>query len=138
MPPFESFRDAESYYAVLAHECTHWTRHPSRLDRDFGRKQWGDEGYAREELVAELGSAFIAADLELALEPRDDHTAYVGSWLKVHQGRQARDLQRRSAHTARRRLPARTAGRPRFGGRRLGGPFFSCMLVLTLQLEEYP
>ena len=58
MPPFEAFRDAESYYATLAHECTHWTRHQSRLDRDFGRKRWGDEGYAMEELVAELGSRF--------------------------------------------------------------------------------
>jgi antirestriction protein ArdC len=38
MPPFEAFRDAESYYTVLAHECTHWTRHKSRLDRDLGRK----------------------------------------------------------------------------------------------------
>lgn len=85
MPPFESFRDAESYYATLAHECTHWTRHPKRLDRSFGRKQWGDEGYAREELVAELGSAFICADLELALEPREDHAAYIESWLKVLQ-----------------------------------------------------
>ena len=83
MPPFESFRDAESYYATLAHECVHWTRHPQRLDRSFGRKQWGDEGYAWEELVAELGSAFICADLELALEPRDDHAAYIESWLKV-------------------------------------------------------
>ena len=61
LPPFESFRDAESYYATLARETTQWTRHPSRLDRDFGRKRWGDEGYAREELVAELGSAFLAA-----------------------------------------------------------------------------
>jgi len=83
MPPFESFREAESYYATLAHECTHWTRHPQRLDRSFGRKRWGDEGYAREELVAELGSAFICADLELALEPREDHAAYIESWLKV-------------------------------------------------------
>ena len=85
MPPFESFRDAESYYATLAHETTHWTRHPSRLDRDFGRKRWGDEGYAAEELVAELGSAFLAADLGLELEPREDHTAYIESWLKVLQ-----------------------------------------------------
>ena len=54
MPPFECFRDAESYYSTLAHELTHWTKHPSRLARDFGRKQWGDEGYAQEELVAEL------------------------------------------------------------------------------------
>jgi len=83
MPPFESFRDAESYYATLAHEVTHWTRHPSRLDRDFGRKRWGDEGYAMEELVAELGAAFLAADLALAPEPREDHAAYLSHWLTV-------------------------------------------------------
>lgn len=83
MPPFEAFADAESYYATLAHECTHWTRHAKRLDRDFGRKRWGDEGYAREELVAELGSAFLCADLELTPEVREDHSAYIGSWLKV-------------------------------------------------------
>jgi antirestriction protein ArdC len=57
MPPFETFRDVESYAATLAHECVHWTKHETRLARDFGRKRWGDEGYAREELVAELGSA---------------------------------------------------------------------------------
>ena len=50
-----------------------------------GRERWGDEGYAREELVAELGSAFPYADLELALEPREDHAAYIESWLKVLQ-----------------------------------------------------
>lgn len=83
MPPFETFRDAESYYATLAHELTHWTRHPSRLDRDFGRKRFGDEGYAREELVAELGSAFLSADLGLTPETREDHAAYIGSWLEV-------------------------------------------------------
>ena len=83
MPPFVAFRDAESYYATLAHEMTHWTRHPSRLDRDLGRKSWGDAGYAREELVAELGSAFLAADLGLTLEARDDHAAYIGHWLEV-------------------------------------------------------
>ena len=83
MPPFEAFRDAESYYATLAHEGTHWTRHPSRLDRSFGQKRWGDEGYAMEELVAELGSAFLAADLELTPEPREDHAAYLDHWLKV-------------------------------------------------------
>ena len=83
MPPFETFRDAESYYATLAHECTHWTRHPSRLERDFGRKRWGDEGYAMEELVAELGAAFLCADLELELAVREDHAAYIASWLKV-------------------------------------------------------
>ena len=83
MPPFEAFRDAESYYATLAHELTHWTKHPQRLDRDFGRKSWGDEGYGREELVAELGSAFLCADLELHQEPREDNAAYIATWLEV-------------------------------------------------------
>jgi antirestriction protein ArdC len=83
LPPFESFKDAESYYATMAHEVTHWTRHPKRLDRSFGRKRWGDEGYAQEELVAELGSAFLCADLEITPEVRDDHTAYIDHWLAV-------------------------------------------------------
>lgn len=86
MPPFEAFRDAQSYYATLAHEVTHWTRHPKRLARDFGRKSWGDEGYAMEELVAELGAAFLSADLDLTPEPRPDHAAYIASWLKVLKG----------------------------------------------------
>ena len=83
VPPFECFEDPEAYYATLAHECTHWTRHPSRLDRDFGRKRWGDDGYAREELVAELGAAFLCADLGLELTPRSDHASYIASWLQV-------------------------------------------------------
>ena len=83
MPPFEAFRDAESFYATLAHELTHWTKHKSRLNREFGRKRWGDEAYAAEELVAELGSAFLAADLGLSPEVREDHAAYIASWLKV-------------------------------------------------------
>jgi antirestriction protein ArdC len=83
MPPFEAFRDAESYYASLAHECTHLTRHKSRLDRDLGRKKWGDAGYAMEELVAELGSAFLCADLDLTPEVREDHAAYIANWLEV-------------------------------------------------------
>jgi antirestriction protein ArdC len=83
MPPFECFRDAESYAATLAHELTHWTKHTSRLDREFGRKRWGDEGYAMEELVAELGAAFLCADLDLTLDTREDHAAYLSHWLAV-------------------------------------------------------
>ena len=83
MPPFETFRDAESYAATLAHECVHWTKHKSRLARDMGRVKWGDEGYAREELVAELGSAFLSVDLGIVPEIREDHAAYIASWLKV-------------------------------------------------------
>jgi len=83
MPCFDFFRDAESYYATRGHETTHWTRHKSRLDRDFGRKRFGDEGYAMEELVAELGSAFLSADLDLTPEVREDHASYIASWIKV-------------------------------------------------------
>jgi len=83
MPCIDFFRDAESYYATRAHETTHWTRHKSRLDRDFGRKRFGDEGYAMEELVAELGAAFLAADLELTPEVRDDHASYIASWITL-------------------------------------------------------
>lgn len=83
LPPVIAFTDAESHAATLAHEMTHWTRHPSRLNRDFGRKRWGDEGYAMEELVAELGAAFLCADLGITAEVRDDHAAYLGCWLKV-------------------------------------------------------
>lgn len=83
MPPFESFRDADSYYSTLAHEITHWTRHAARLNREFGRQRFGDAAYAMEELVAELGAAFIGADLDLAPALREDHASYIANWLKV-------------------------------------------------------
>jgi antirestriction protein ArdC len=83
MPEFQTFRDAESYYATLAHEMTHWTRHESRLNRDLGRKRFGDAGYAMEELVAEIGAAFLSADLGITPETREDHAAYIALWLKV-------------------------------------------------------
>jgi antirestriction protein ArdC len=83
MPRFECFRDPESHAATLAHELTHWTRHGSRLNREFGRKRFGDEGYAMEELVAELGAAFLCADLAITPEVRDDHASYIECWLKV-------------------------------------------------------
>lgn len=83
LPPFEAFGDVQSYYATLAHETTHWTSHPARLARDFGTKRFGSEAYAIEELVAEVAAAFLCADLDLALEPREDHAAYIASWLEV-------------------------------------------------------
>lgn len=85
MPPFESFETATGYYATLAHELTHWTKHPKRLDRDFGRKRFGDEGYAKEELVAELGACFLAADLGFEPVPEERHAAYIQNWLEVLQ-----------------------------------------------------
>lgn len=87
VPPIEAFPEAEEYYATLAHEVIHWTKHPKRLAREFGRKSWGDEGYAIEELVAELGAAFLCADLDLVpgggAGVREDHASYIASWLKV-------------------------------------------------------
>jgi antirestriction protein ArdC len=82
--PFpEAFIDAESYAATKAHELVHWTKHGTRLDRDFGRKKFGDEGYAREELVAELGAAFLCVALSITPEAREDHSSYIDHWLKV-------------------------------------------------------
>ena len=82
MPPFEAFRDACSYYATLLHELTHATGPPTRLSRNL-RNRFGDEAYAAEELIAEIGAAFLCADLGIALEPRDDHASYLAVWLKV-------------------------------------------------------
>lgn len=83
LPPFEAFKDKESYYSTALHELTHWTRHDTRLARDFGRQRFGDEGYAREELVAELSSAFLCADLGITPDIREDHAAYLAHWLKI-------------------------------------------------------
>jgi antirestriction protein ArdC len=100
MPPFEAFDSAGSYYATLAHESTHWTKHPSRLAREFGHKKWGDEGYAEEELVAELGAVFLCADLELSLALREYHASYIAHWLTVLKN-DKRAIFRAAAHAQR-------------------------------------
>jgi antirestriction protein ArdC len=83
MPPYECFRDRESFYATLSHELTHWSGNSKRLDRDLSKSRFGSEGYAVEELVAELGSAFLCADLGITAEPRADHASYLQNWIKV-------------------------------------------------------
>jgi antirestriction protein ArdC len=70
----------EAYYSTLFHELTHWTGHKSRLDR---MEKSGQHEYAFEELVAELGAAFMCADLNVSNSPRPDHAAYIASWLKA-------------------------------------------------------
>lgn len=82
MPRLEQFRSAEFYYATLFHELAHWTQAATRLARDFGSSRWGDEGYAKEELVAELASAFLGAEFGFAPEHIEDHASYLASWLK--------------------------------------------------------
>jgi antirestriction protein ArdC len=72
----------ESYYATLMHELTHWTGAQDRLSRDL-KNRFGSEAYAMEELVAEIGAAFLCADLGITPEQRPDHASYIGQWLKV-------------------------------------------------------
>jgi antirestriction protein ArdC len=66
----------------LLHELTHWTGHETRCNRQLG-KRFGDGAYAMEELVAELGAAFLCADLQITDEPRADHAQYLSHWLTI-------------------------------------------------------
>jgi len=72
----------QSYYGTLLHELVHWTGHPSRLDRKLANR-FGSNAYAFEELVAETGSALLAAMLGLEKEPTPDHAKYLNNWLEV-------------------------------------------------------
>ncbi len=81
MPPHAAFHGAAQYYGTLLHELTHWTSAPQRCDRQLGRR-FGDNAYAAEELVAELGAAFLCADLGVQTE-LPDHASYLQSWLKM-------------------------------------------------------
>lgn len=82
LPERNQFRDPARFYEVALHELGHWTGHPSRLNREFGR--FGDEKYALEELRAEIASYFLAVELELPIsqEHIDSHAAYTASWLR--------------------------------------------------------
>lgn len=73
---------SESYFAVLGHECIHWSGADARLNRAFG-KRFGDAAYAAEELVAEIGSAFLCAELGITQDTRPDHAQYLAQWLKL-------------------------------------------------------
>ena len=88
MPKCERFKGSktstaiEAYLSTKFHELIHWTGAESRCNRRFGRR-FGDDDYAREELVAELGAAFLCADHGVTPEPRDDHARYIDDWLRV-------------------------------------------------------
>jgi antirestriction protein ArdC len=83
MPGLDRFKDSGSYYATLLHELTHWTGHEARCARSFGRR-FGSEAYAAEELVAEMGAAFLCAHLQIPGEMQ--HPEYIASWIKVLKG----------------------------------------------------
>ena len=88
MPDWDQFTDTktatatENAYGTLLHELTHWTGHARRCERKFG-KRFGDQAYAVEELVAELGAAFLCAKIGITPAPRRDHAQYIAHWLKT-------------------------------------------------------
>jgi len=82
LPLKGQFASSDGYYGTAFHELTHWTGHKSRLDRTFG-KRFGDEAYAFEELVAEMGAAMLCAVSGVTVEPRPDHAKYLASWIKA-------------------------------------------------------
>lgn len=85
LPPKESFVNPVAYYATSAHEHVHWTGHEKRCARDL-KARFGDAQYAAEELVAELGAAYVCGILGLTNEPREDHAQYVANWLTLLKG----------------------------------------------------
>lgn len=80
LPNKTAFDTESNYYATAFHELTHWTGAKHRLDREFGGR-FGNPAYAFEELVAELGAAFLCSDYRIAGELR--HAGYIGNWLKA-------------------------------------------------------
>ncbi|RYF73309.1 MAG: DUF1738 domain-containing protein [Comamonadaceae bacterium] len=82
MPDVDRFTSPEAYCATALHELVHWTGHPTRLARAFGRR-FGDAAYAFEELVAELGSAFVLGHIGLVESTIEGHAGYLESWLRV-------------------------------------------------------
>jgi len=80
VPPQPAFFDQINYYRTCLHELTHATGHPKRLARDL-TNPFGSKDYAREELVAEMGSAFLCA--ALGIVPTVRHADYIASWLEV-------------------------------------------------------
>jgi antirestriction protein ArdC len=83
LPPKDSFKTAPGYYGTALHELSHWSGHPSRLNRSTLTESYrfGDVNYAKEELRAELASVFLAAERGIPHDP-EQHAAYVGSWIK--------------------------------------------------------
>ena len=80
MPSWDDFKSGTDYYCTILHELTHWTGHESRENRLQIKNK---KGYAFEELVAELGAAFMMADMNITPAVRDDHAEYIGSWIQA-------------------------------------------------------
>jgi antirestriction protein ArdC len=82
MPDWQDFESYAQYGAVAAHELSHWTGNPSRLNRDMSGG-FGSEAYAREELCAEISACYIGVELGLPVTHLDNHASYIASWIKI-------------------------------------------------------
>ena len=80
MPAFEAFKGADHFYCTAFHELTHWTGHQSRLDRDL-KNRFGSHEYAAEELIAELGAAFLCAEFGFDGDVRN--AGYIATWIEL-------------------------------------------------------
>jgi antirestriction protein ArdC len=80
MPAFAAFKGADNFYNVAFHELTHWTGHKARLDRDL-KHRFGERAYAAEELVAELGAAFLSAEFGFDGDVRS--AGYIANWIEL-------------------------------------------------------
>ena len=81
LPPRQWFPRADGYYATALHELTHWTSAPGRCNRQLGAR-FGDDAYAAEELIAEMGAAFLCAHCRIDSELQH-HGGYLEHWLRV-------------------------------------------------------
>jgi antirestriction protein ArdC len=81
MPNLASFSSSAAYYGTLMHELTHWTSHETRCNRQLG-KRFGDMDYAAEELIAELGAAFVCGEIGISTD-LENHASYLAHWIKL-------------------------------------------------------
>jgi antirestriction protein ArdC len=82
VPRKSAFKSQDHFASTLGHESCHWSGHPNRLARTFG-KRFGDDAYAFEEIVATIGQSYICADLDLPTALHDSHASYIDHWLRV-------------------------------------------------------
>ena len=128
IPTFAQFKSPKEYVCTVAHECGHWSGAPSRLNRDLSGR-FGDASYAMEELVAELTSCFLCADLQIQSEPRLDHAPYIQFVAPNFKERQEGDFHRGQQSAGSHDLPPETR-HTRSGMRLVKGTFFEHLAAI--------
>ena len=128
MPALAGFKGADHFYNVTFHELTHWTGHKSRLDRDL-KNRFGSRNYAAEELIAELGAAFLCAEFGFDGDLR--HAGYIGHWIELLKADKRAFFTACSQASKAARVPARLGARGADGGCGVNtcsnDPYMSCV-----------